>query len=162
MSKQLNLHLEKETEAIYLEINIRLRKWLTVGLYKPPNQNNSLFLENMSQNLSRYLNSYENITLLGDFNMSPEDRNLQHFKDTFRLEHLISEPTCLKGSSSCIDLIITNRKSYFKNTRVTVTGISDFYKLTAVTLKSQILKAPPKKRLIETIKNLMKIDSMRT
>ena len=45
MSKQLNLHLEKETEAIYLEINIRLRKWLTVGLYKPPNQNNSLFLK---------------------------------------------------------------------------------------------------------------------
>ena len=116
----------------------------------------------MSQNLSRYLDSYENITLLGGFNMSPEDRNFQHFKDTFRLEHLISEPTCLKGSSSCIDLIITNRKSYFKNTCVTVTGISDFYKLTAVTLKSQILKAPPKKRLIETIKNLMKIDSMRT
>ena len=45
MSKQLNLHLEKETEAIYLEINIQLRKWLTVGLYKPPNQNNSLFLK---------------------------------------------------------------------------------------------------------------------
>ena len=34
MSKQLNLHLEKETEAIYLEINIRLRKWLIAGLYK--------------------------------------------------------------------------------------------------------------------------------
>ena len=29
-SKQLNLHLDKETEAIYLEINIRLRKWLIV------------------------------------------------------------------------------------------------------------------------------------
>ena len=33
--KQLNLHLDKETEAICLEINIRLRKWLIVGLYKP-------------------------------------------------------------------------------------------------------------------------------
>ena len=31
-SKQLNLHLDKETELIYLEINIRLRKWLIVGL----------------------------------------------------------------------------------------------------------------------------------
>ena len=31
-SKQLNLHLGKETEAIYLEINKRLRKWLIVGL----------------------------------------------------------------------------------------------------------------------------------
>ena len=39
-SKQLNLHLDKETEAIYLEINIRLRKWLIVGLHKPPRRNN--------------------------------------------------------------------------------------------------------------------------
>ena len=49
-----------------------------------------------------------------------------------------------KGSWSCIDLIIANRKSYFKNACVTVTGISDFHKRKAVNLKSQILKAPPK------------------
>ena len=133
-SKQLNLHLDKETEVIYLEINIRLRKWLIVGLCKPPGQNNSLFLENMSKNLSRYLDSSENITLLGDFNLTPEDKNLQHFTYTFSLEHLINEPTCFKGSPSCIDLILVYKKSYFKNTCVTVTGISDFYKLTAVCL----------------------------
>ena len=69
---------------------------------KPPSQNDSLFLENMSKNLSRYLDSYENITLLGDFNMNLEDKNLQHFTDTFSLEHLINEPTCFKGSPSCI------------------------------------------------------------
>ena len=99
----------------------------------------------MSKNLSRYLDSYENITLSGDFNMTPEDKNLQHFTDTFSLEHLINEPTCFKGSPSCIDLIITNRKSCFRNTCVTVTRISDFDKLTAVSLKSQILKAPSSK-----------------
>ena len=86
----------------------------------------------MSKNLSRYLDSYENMTLLRDFNVTPEDKNLQHFTDTFSLEHLINEPTCFKVSRSCIDLIITNRKSYFKNTCVTVTEVSDFHKLTAV------------------------------
>ena len=70
-----------------------------------------------------------------------------------------NEPTCFKGSPSCIDLIITNRQSYFKNTCVTVTGICHFYKLTAVSLRSQTLKAPS---IIETIKHLMKIDSMKT
>ena len=35
-SKQLNLHLDKETGAIYLEINIRLRKRLIVVLSKLP------------------------------------------------------------------------------------------------------------------------------
>ena len=157
-SKQLNLHLDKETEAIYLEINIRSRNWLIVGLYKPPSQNNSFLLENMSKNLSRYLDSYENITLLGDFNMTPEDKNLEHFTDTFSLEHLINEPTCFKGSPSCTDLIMTNRKSYLKNTCVTVTGKSDFHKLTAVSLKSQILKAPPK---IKTYRNYKTFDENR-
>ena len=76
--------------------------------------------------------------------MTTEDKNLQHFIDTFSLERLINEPTCFKGSPNCIDLIITNRKSYFKNTSVTITGISDFHKHTAVILKSQNLKAPPK------------------
>ena len=111
---------------------------------KPPSQNNYLLLENMSKNLSRYLDSYENITLLEDFYMTLKDKNLQHFTDTLSLKHLINEPTCFKGSPSCKDLIITNRKSYFKNTCVTVTGISDFHKLRVFSLKSQVLKAPPK------------------
>ena len=127
--KRLDLHLDKETKAIYLEINIRLRKWLIVGLYKPPSRNNSLFLEKMSKSLSLYLDSYENMTLLGDFNMTPEDQHLQHFTDTFSLEHLINEPTCFKRSPSCVNLIMTNRKSYFNNTCVTVTGILIFINL---------------------------------
>ena len=117
--KQLSLHLDKETEAIYLEINVPLRKWLIVGLYKPPSQNNSLFLENMSKNLSRYLDSYENITLLGDFNMTREDKNLQHFTDTFNLEHLINEPTnyrpvsLLSHDSKVYERIVFNQTSTF-------------------------------------------------
>ena len=76
--------------------------------------------------------------------MTSEDKNLQYFTDTFSLEYLINEPTCFKKSTACIDLLITNRKSYFKNTCVTVTGISDFHKLRVFSLKSQVLKAPPK------------------
>ena len=72
--------------------------------------------------------------------MTPEDKNLQNFTDTFSFEHLIKEPTCFKGTASCIDLIITNRKSYFKDAYVTATGKSDFHKLMVVSLKSEILK----------------------
>ena len=69
------LDLDKGTEAIYIEINIRLGKWLIIGLYKPRIQNNSLFLENMLKNLSRYLDSNKNITFLVDFNMTPEEKS---------------------------------------------------------------------------------------
>ena len=43
--------------------------------------------------------------------------------------------------------MITNTKAYFKKKCILETGISDFHKLTVVSLKSQILKAPPKPKL---------------
>ena len=130
-SKQLNSHKENiYVEAIYLEINIRKSKWLIKDTYKPPGQKNSLFLENLSNNLSTYLKDYD-ILLLKDFNMIPENTNLQHFTNSFNTENLIHEATCSKGRPS-IDLIITNRKPYFKYTCVTATWMSDFHKLTAV------------------------------
>ena len=116
------------------------------GTYKPPSQNDSLFLENLSNNLSVYLKGYNNILLLEDFNMTPENTNLQHFTDSFNLENLIHEATCFKGFPSCIDLINTNKKPYFKNTCVATTVMSDFCKLAAASLKSQVLKAPAKRK----------------
>ena len=71
---------------------------------------------------------------------------------------MLLENSCFKGSPSCIDLIITNRKSYFKNTFVTATGISVFHKLTTVSLKSQILNAPHK---IKTNRNFKTFDEDR-
>ena len=75
--------------------------------------------------------------------MTPGDKNLQHFTDTFSLEHLITELTCFKWSPRCISFIFTNRKSCFKNTWVAVTGLSDFRKRMGVSWKSDILKALP-------------------
>ena len=112
---------------------------MIVGAHKHPDQSKSIFLEGLSENFSIYLGTYENVTLLGDFNMTPEDKNLQIFADS------IKKPTCFKGSPSCIDLITTNRKSHFKNTWRLKTGISDFRKLATVSSKSKILKAPPKR-----------------
>ena len=85
--------------------------------------------------------------------MTPENTNLQHFADSFNLENRIHEATCFKGLPSCIDLIITNRKPYFKNTCVTATVMSDFHKLTAVSLKFQVLKAPAKHKFYRNYKN---------
>ena len=86
--------------------------------------------------------------------MIPEDLKLQPFAKSFKLEHLIKKPTCFKGSPSCIDLIIINRKAYYKKRCILETGISDFHKLTAVSLKSQILKTLPKRKLQRDYKAL--------
>ena len=54
------------------------------------------------------------------------------FRNFFKnkLEKNISkEPTCFKGRSnpSCIDLVITNSSSNFRNTKAISTGLSDFH-----------------------------------
>ena len=90
--------------------------------------------------------------LLGDFNMTPENAYLQHFTDSFNLENLIPEATCFKGLPSCIDLIITENL-ILKITCVTTTGMSDFHKWTVVSLKSQVLKAPAKRKFCRNFKN---------
>ena len=159
--KRLNSHKD-DSENLFLETNLRLRKWLIVGAHKPPDQSKSVFLENSSKSLSIYLDPYENVILLGDFNMTPEDKNLQLFADPFNLEHLIKKPTCFKGSPPCIDLIITNRKAYFKKACILETRRSDFHKLTVVSLKSQILKAPPKRKLYRDYKAFDEIASITT
>ena len=79
-------HSSKTTEFAqrwFLEINLRLRKWLIVDAYKLPDQSKSVFLEKLSKSLFIYLDTYVNVILLGDFNMTPEDKNLQLFPEFF-------------------------------------------------------------------------------
>ena len=70
-----------------------------------------MFIEKLSNQLNDLHTSYDNILLLGDLNMKPEDLKLKVFCDTHDLENLIKEPIGLKGKKpSCIDLILTNQK----------------------------------------------------
>ena len=68
------------------------------------------------------------------------------FCTTYNFKNLVKEPTCYKNADnpSCIDLIITNKPSYFQMTTVIETGLSDFHKLTVTTLKPSYLKQEPK------------------
>ena len=135
----------------FLETNLRLRKWLAVSACKPPGQSKSVFLETLSKNLSTYLDTNGNVILLGDFNITPEDKNLLLFANTFNLERLIKKPTCFKESPSYMYLIITNRKAYFKKTYIIKWKIIFSY-INTVSLKSQILKAPPNQKLYRDYK----------
>ena len=72
---------------------------------------------------------------LGDFNATPDNQNLQLFVYLFDAEHLIKKLICLKGSPSWIDLIMANRKAYFKKICVLETRMSDFYKSRTTSLK---------------------------
>ena len=49
--KQLNSHKD-DSETLFLEINLRLRKWLIVGSNKPPDHSKSVLLEILSESFS--------------------------------------------------------------------------------------------------------------
>ena len=46
--------------------------------------------------------------------MEPTESALSNFLSSNNLSNLIKKNTCFKGTGSCIDLILTNRKYSFK------------------------------------------------
>ena len=53
----------------------------------------------------------------------------------FNLESLINTPTCFQSEKRrCIDLILTNKKSLFKNSKTFEDGISDHHQLVSTSL----------------------------
>ena len=61
---------------------------------------------------SRCVDSYDNITLIGDFYMTPEDKNLQHFTDTFILEYLIDKPNFSQRNSQAVLILLSPTKNH--------------------------------------------------
>ena len=87
-----------------IEFHQMKRKWLLLGVYKPPNQSNSEFAEEIIRTLNHYVPSYENILLLGDLNMTRENLHLNNLIQIFNLNALIKTPTCYQSHNpTCTD-----------------------------------------------------------
>ena len=66
--------------------------------------------------------------LIGGFNLIVNNKNLGAFMNLYNIESLINKPTCFYSvNSTCIDLTLTRRKSFFKNSNVIEVGISDHH-----------------------------------
>ena len=107
------LHLNSnpdDKELILLPFSIKGLKWLFIGVYKGPSQNEKYFLDNLSKNLSELTCQHDKPILIGDFNLTADNKNLEIFINTFNLECLINKPVWLQFKNvSCIDLYLTNK-----------------------------------------------------
>ena len=71
------------------------------------------------------------------FNLTVNNKNLGVFMNTFN----INKPTCFESANSTfIDLILTNKKSLFKNSNVLEVRISDRHSFTNTALRTQLIK----------------------
>ena len=118
-------------EVIFMEMNLRSKKWLLYFTYNP---NKSLLERHLNQSqaqLELFCKNYEHLLILGDFNANISEPILMSFCILLKLKNLVKEPTCYKNPNnpSCTDLFLTNCARSFHKTCVFETGLSDFHKL---------------------------------
>ena len=145
-NKELELHnLHNSVDAIFLEITLRKNKWLIIGGYNPHKGSISFFLNNIGKELDKVLPSYDNILIMGDFNSTVLEKEMQEFCEIYGLENLIKDPTCYKNPSnpSSIDVMLTNKISSFQDSITLETGLSDHHKMTITVLKRYFKKRDP-------------------
>ena len=119
--------------------------------YRLPEYSNlTTFFDEITTNLSKALLKYENIILMGDFNIDTKCKDIETDKleelcDVFNLKNLVKSETCFtKDNKSLIDLILTNKPLSFQRTQVTETGLSDYHKLITTFFKCKSQRLKPK------------------
>ena len=147
VSKELKSHPQDiNIEGIFIEINLRSRRWLLFAGYNNLKSNISNYLYKLGQCLGTYLSKYENILLIGDFNSETSETSMNEFCDIYSLKNLIKDHTCFKNplNPSSIDLMLTNRIRSFQNSQTVEIGQSDHHKMTISVLKAFFPKQAPK------------------
>ena len=106
-------------------------------MYKPPPQSDREFTNRLRSIIGYYSPKYENLILIGAFNLSIGNQHLNALIQAYNLNNLINKPKCFQSNTpTYIDLILTNKKDLFKLSNTLETGISDHHKLVLTILKS--------------------------
>ena len=109
------LKLEDDIEGIFFEINLRKSKWMVLATYRPPSSSIPQYLNSIGNAIDFYSKCYQNIVLLGDFNITETEVEMNTFLEDYDLSNLVHFPTCFKNVENPreIDLILTNKVSNF-------------------------------------------------
>ena len=137
---------EKPIESFYVELNLRISKWLVNCSYNPHKNSIGNHLHRISESLDLLSFDYEKMIFLGDFNVTDDEHHMKSFCKSYGLENLIRQPTCYKNPSNpvCIDLILTNVPGSFQITCVVETGLSDFHLMTFTVMRKSFKHYQPK------------------
>ena len=110
-----NRSFDKDIEAMFVEINLRKKKWLLCVSYNPHKSLIEKHLRVIGKNIDLCSGIYENFVIMGDFNIEPTENAMEEFIKLYNLKKLIKGPAYYKNPDkpSCIDLILTNRGKSF-------------------------------------------------
>ena len=136
-SKLLKHDFGTNIENLSVEINLRERKCFFNSSYNLHKSKTLNHLNYLNLVFNKYSKVYDNFIFMGDVNVAMSNKAMEDFCSLNNVESLISKPTCCKNHENlaCIDLILTNRPSYFQHSNVFETVISDFHLLIVTQLK---------------------------
>ena len=98
--KTVTEYTSDKIECICSEFAISKSKWICFSVYRPPVSSNlTIFFEELTKVLIRAVLKYENIILMGDFNICFKNKGagfekLSEMYDTLILTNLIKSETC--------------------------------------------------------------------
>ena len=105
-------------QASPLELNLRKEEWLVIPIDRPPLDSITLFVDSLAGIIGFVSSSYNNLIIIGDFNIQPFDKTVKEFIKLNGFISLIKEHTCFQGKGSCIDLILNNRRLSWKHSNL--------------------------------------------
>ena len=144
--KIIKTDCDVDFESIFVDIDLRKKKWLLCCSYNPHKSNIANHLKSICKTLDKLNSTYGSLVLLGDFNAEPEEGSISEFLNPYNLKNLVEQNTCFKNPDipTCIDLILTNGPHSFQSMDTFETGLSDFHKLTFTVLKQLFPKQKPR------------------
>ena len=146
--------MPQDFEILILELKLSKTNWLVIGTYKPPSLSDIIFTSEIRNILTFYCSAYDNILVMGDFNMALNNPKLSELINDHELFTQISEPTCFKNiNPTCIDNFLTNKKTRFMKTLTFETDVSNHHKLIGTMLRPTFAKGKPKKMFYRCYKN---------
>ena len=74
-------------------------KWLAIGSYHPPSQNDDYYFCNISTVLDSLNSNYEKF-LIGDFNSEDHETGISSFLNNHEAKNIVKEKTCFESVSN--------------------------------------------------------------
>ena len=143
----INKFSTQDLEILVLKQKLSKTNWLVIGTYKPPSLGDIAFTSQIINTLTFYRSIHDNILLMGDFNMTPNNPKLRDLIADHKICTLISEPTtCFKSvNPTCIDNFLTSKKTRFMKT---LTFETEHLIITGTMLRSIFAKGKPEKNVL--------------
>ena len=80
--------VQNNFEGFFVEIILRKKKWLLSCSYNPTRKNILNHEKNIGTRLDQFSATYDNLILIGDFNVEPEEENVLHSLNIYNLKNL--------------------------------------------------------------------------